>query len=164
MTASHGSVNKRTWTYKGKKRTAYAYCFTYEGKNGETLRARGQAPTRDEALAAMTARKAEQEREALEVSTPATAVTLGEYAEKWLETTKTIVAQRTWRNYTWSLGKHILPTLGASALPAVTRGDVKRLLDDKRAAGLGKNSVRLVRAALSALLADAVDGEVITVN
>jgi len=126
MTTSHGSVAKRTWIYQGQKRSAFAYCFTYTDAAGKTQPARGQADTRDGAHQAMIARKAELA--ATPAAPTATAVTLAEYADKWLMQTKATVAQRTHKNYTWSIKSHVLPTLGAKPLAEITRGDVVRLL------------------------------------
>jgi integrase len=62
------------------------------------------------------------------------------------------------------LKRHIRPTLGALSLPAITRGMVKDLLASKRASGLSKDSVRLIRATISALFVDAMDHELVTAN
>ena len=161
-TQSHGSVTKRGWIYNGAKRTAFAYCFTYTDAEGKTQRARGQADTREGAHAAMNARKAELV--APVAATPVAVMTLASFAEEWLEAIKGDIEQRTIKNYRWGLDKHILPVLGPKSLATITRGNVIQLLSDKRAAGLGKNTVRLLRATLSALLANAVDKELVAVN
>lgn len=62
------------------------------------------------------------------------------------------------------LKKHIRPTLGTLPLAEITRGQVKDLLATKRSEGLSKNAVRLVRATLSGLYADAIDAELVTAN
>jgi integrase len=160
MTASHGSINKRTWVYDGQRRTAYAYCFTYQ-KGGKKLRARGQAPSRDEAIKAMQAAKLEL-AQAAEVATAAP--TLAVYAQTWLAAIKPDIAQRTLKSYADLLRRHILPTLGEATLTAITRGDVMKLLAAKRASGLGKNTVRLIRATMSALFTDALDQELVTAH
>jgi hypothetical protein len=46
----------------------------------------------------------------------------------------------------------------------ITRAQVKDLLAARRAAGLGKNTVRLVRATLSVLFSDAVEDGLVPVN
>jgi integrase len=180
---SHGSVNRRTWKYcdkhnrmitkngsptscaadvcAGKKRERHEFCFTYV-KDGKTLRARGQAATRDEALEAMQTRKDEL---AKEPETPAPApVTLSEYVEKWLIAIKSSVAQRTLKSYRETLKRHVLPMLGTSPLASISRGQVMALLSTKRGDGLGKNTVRLIRAALSAVLTDALNEELIATH
>jgi integrase len=180
---SHGSVNRREWKYcekhrrvvtekgsptscaatvcSGKTRVAHEFCFTYT-RDGVTRRARGQAPTRAEALDAMEVRKAELSREPEpEVAAP---ITFNDYADKWLETIKSSVEPNTVSNYLRMLKNHARPTLGALALGAVTRGQIKDLLATKREAGLSKNSVRLLRAAISAMYSDAIDAELVTAN
>jgi integrase len=184
MTASHGSVSRRVWRYctthgrmvtqkgsptscaatecAGAKREKFEYCFTYQGKDGKTLRARGHAASRDEALEAMAARKAEL---AKEPEAPVVApITLDEYADRWLGEIASSVEPRTVSNYAGMLKNHVRPTLGVHALGAVTRGQIKTLLAKKREAGLSKDTVRLIRAAISAMYSDAVDAEVVTVN
>jgi integrase len=160
VTASHGNIHRREWDRGGKTRTAWEFAFTYQ-KDGKTLRARGQAPTRDEALQAMAARKAELAQAA---TAAAAAPTLAEYASKWLASIKPDVAQRTHVTYTDMFRRHVLPTLGATALPAITRGQIMALLSAKRAGGLGKNTVRLIRAAMSALFTDALNQELIAAH
>jgi integrase len=180
---SHGSVNRRTWKYcdkhnrmitkngsptscaadvcAGKKRERHEFCFTYM-KDGKTLRARGQAATRDEALEAMQARKDELAKEP-ETPTPAP-VTLNEYADRWLVEIASSVEPRTVESYRGMLKNHVRPSLGALPLPSITRGQVKSLLAKKREAGLSKDTVRLIRAAISALFSDAVDSELAPSN
>jgi integrase len=158
---SHGNVHRRDWTHAGKKRSAYEFSFTYT-KDGATRRARGQAATRAEALEAMEARKAELAKEP-EVAPPAT-VTLNEYADRWLVEIASSVEPRTVESYRGMLKNHVRPELGALALPSITRGQVKSLLAKKREAGLSKDTVRLIRAAISALFSDAVDSELVPWN
>jgi hypothetical protein len=70
----------------------------------------------------------------------------------------------TWRGYSESLQNHILLALGRLRLRGLRRRHVKQLLNDKRAAGYAPNGVRLIKAALSSLLTDAVDDELIEIN
>ncbi len=91
-------------------------------------------------------------------------VTLAAFADRWLVQIVHTVQPRTLASYTDTLRLHIRPTLGPSKVRALHRGHVKALLAVKRAAGLSQNSVRLIRATLSVLLADAIDDGVITVN
>ena len=62
------------------------------------------------------------------------------------------------------LKNHVRPALGELALISITRGQVKDLLAQKRAGGLAKDSVRLIRATISAIYADAQDAELVTTN
>jgi hypothetical protein len=59
---------------------------------------------------------------------------------------------------------HVLPVLGRRRLHEVHRRDVKALLNAKRANGYTPNGVRLMKAALSSMLTDAVDDELIEAN
>ena len=181
---SHGSINRRVWKYctehnrmvtkggsasscaasscAGKKRERFEYCFVYTGKDGTARRARGHAATRDEALSSMQARKDELLKVAEAPVPPAK--TLNAFADEWIETIKAGVEPRTVESYAGMLKRHIRPTLGALPLPSVTRGMVKDLLAAKRTSGLSKDSVRLIRATLSALFSDAMDHELVTAN
>jgi len=104
---SHGNVHRRDWEHAGKKRSAYEYSFTYYTKDGVTRRARGQATTRAEALEAMEARKAELGREPEPVAAPA--ITLDEYADKWLINIAPSIEKRTHQSYSGLLKNHIRP-------------------------------------------------------
>jgi integrase len=178
---SRGTVNRKVWKYceahqtmilksgpcaeakcKGKSRERFEFCFTYSGDDGVKRRARGQAPSKGEAETAMEARKAELTREPAPVVV--TPITLNEYADKWLTNVASSIERRTLQSYTGMLKNHIRPALGALALPAVTRAQVKDLLASKRASGLAKDSVRLIRSTISAIYADAQDAELVTVN
>jgi integrase len=62
------------------------------------------------------------------------------------------------------LKNHVRSALGPLALNAITRADVKDLLAKKRAGGLSEDSVRLIRATVSAIYADAIDRAVVAAN
>ena len=181
MKISRGTINRKVWKYcethqtmilksgpcaeakcKGKARERFEFCFTYVGDDGVKRRARGQALSKGEAESAMEARKAELSKEPEPVAAPA--ITLNEYADKWLVNVANSIERRTLQSYTGMLKNHIRPALGELALTAITRGQVKDLLAAKRAAGLAKDSVRLIRATISAIYADAQDAELVTAN
>ena len=67
-------------------------------------------------------------------------------------------------SYTDTLKRYIRPTLGAVPLAEITRARVKELLAGARTAGLGKNSVRIIRATLSVMFNDAVEDRLLTLN
>ena len=180
-TISRGTISRKTWKYcethqtmilkkgpcvdntcTGKRRERYEYCFTYIGADGIKRRARGQAPSKGEAEAAMDRRKAELSRAPEPVVAPP--ITLNEYADKWLANVANSIERRTHQSYTGMLKNHIRPALGELALTAITRGQVKDLLAKKRASGLAKDSVRLIRATISAIYADAQDAELVSAN
>jgi len=90
-------------------------------------------------------------------------ISLKEYANRWLASVQDQLAQRTIRSYSQLFELHIIPVLGSMKVRELRRRDVKRLLAEKRQT-LGKNSVRLIKAALSTVLSQAVEEEIITVN
>ena len=91
-------------------------------------------------------------------------ITVRDYAERWLRVVVHEIKPRTLMGYRQQLRLHILPAFGRMRVRELHRGTIKAFLTDKRAGGLGKNSVRLIRAALSAMLSSAVDDAIITAN
>src|SRR5215472_10716920 len=97
-------------------------------------------------------------------------ITLAEYATRWLQAASGQLAPITYQNYQQHLTLHILPTLGALRVADLRRKHVKDLLttlrSTKNAQGrpFAKNSLRLIKAALSSVLSDAVDDEILFVN
>jgi integrase len=91
--------------------------------------------------------------------------TVNEYAEAWFRaiTTEGAVKPRTITSYRQLYRLHVAPTLGATRLRDLSRRNVKDLLNAKREQlsknerKLSKNTVRLIRATLSVMLAEAVD-------
>ena len=100
-------------------------------------------------------------------------LTLREYAEKWLTTFEPELGAVNFRRYKHDLERHVLPSkLGKKKLADIKPGDVTAFLREKRAevrtvkdkeSGEEKeveryapNTVRLMRAALSVVLSDAV--------
>jgi integrase len=101
-------------------------------------------------------------------------ITVEAYADRWLEQIAGSLAPKTLASYRDLLRLHIKPTLKAMKVRRVHRGMIKTLLAEKRRPvtqpdgtqkpGLGKNSVRLIRATLSVMLADAVDDGLLRAN
>jgi integrase len=91
-------------------------------------------------------------------------ITVDAYADRWLKQIGASVEPRTLECYTENLRLHIRPAFGNARVRALHRGHIKALLAKKRADGLSKNSVRLIRATLSVMLGDAVDDGVLMVN
>jgi len=113
-------------------------------------------------------------------------LTVRGYAERWLAggSTQELEA-KTRESYRQLLDSHVLPILGHLKLRELHRRHVKALVAAKRAArlprkttkdvaradaeapasgGYSKNTVRLIRAALSTVLSDAVDDGYLTTN
>ncbi len=98
-------------------------------------------------------------------------VTLSVYAANWLDNVVIdSVEPRTVEQYRQMLNAHILPfkfdghSLGSMSLRDIHRRHVKAMLNSKRKDGYAKDTVRHIRAALSSLLTDAVDDEIIDLN
>jgi len=98
-------------------------------------------------------------------------VTLTEYADYWLGSITANIEPRTIENYRQLLKAHAEPfkleggrTLGALRLKDLKLRHIKALITAKRKEGYSKATVRLIRAALSSLLTDAVSDELISTN
>ncbi len=143
------------WRRKRKRKAAWIADY----RDASGVRRRLTASTR-QAAEDLLAEKIQETRRGFTRS----AVTLTEYKQRWLERIAATLAPRTLRSYRELLEQHVLPTLGASKLQEIRRRHVKDLLADKSNAGLSKNTVRLIRTALSVLLGDAVDDELLEVN
>jgi integrase len=91
-------------------------------------------------------------------------VTLNSFADRWLKAITPDLKPRTVLSYTQLLDCHVRPAFGAKKLHDIERGDLKRLLNEKRTSGLSKNTVRLIRATVSALFAEAIDEGIVTAN
>jgi hypothetical protein len=90
-------------------------------------------------------------------------ITLKAYAERWLATVATELKPSTVRSYRQLLHLHLVPVFG-DKLGEITRERVKQMLAAKRSSGLSKNTVRLIRACLSTVLAEALDDELVKAN
>lgn len=88
---------------------------------------------------------------------------LADYAERWLTERAHDLEPITLVSYRERLEGHVLPELGRLRLSAITPGHVRRFLLAERAR-YAPNGVRLMRAALSSLLSDAVADELIPAN
>jgi site-specific recombinase XerC len=95
---------------------------------------------------------------------PVACPTLNEYADRWLVDIAANIAPKTLSSYRDTLARYIRPTLGAIELDQIQRGQIKALLAAKRNAGLGKNSIRIIRAMLSVMLNDAIEDGVLEVK
>jgi integrase len=91
-------------------------------------------------------------------------ITVAAYAEQWLARVAPDLRRQTLQSYAQLLRLYILPALGSLRIRALHRGVIRALLAEKRAAGLSKNTVRLIRATLSVLLTDAVDDGLLLAN
>jgi len=125
-------------------------------------RIRPAASTREEAenLLALKIRESRQAAPVLEYPD----ICLSEFGTRWLETVESELESRTFRSYRQLLRLRVLPALGHFRVRDTHRGHLKSLLAEKRRRGYAKNTVRLIRAAISSLHSDAVDDGIIQSN
>jgi integrase len=90
--------------------------------------------------------------------------TLAQYADRWLHLITHTVKPRTLASYAGMVRLHLLPAFGTWRVQYLDKGTIKNLLANKLAAGLSRNTVRILHATLRALLAAAVDDGVIVAN
>src|SRR5215470_18507091 len=120
------------------------------------------------------AEKIGESRQGVQRPNADTNITVERYADLWLEQVSANIAPKTLESYRDLLRLHIRPALGITKVRQVHRGMIKALLAEKRKPvtrpdgtvkpGLGKNTVRLIRATLSVMLADAVDDGLLRTN
>jgi integrase len=113
------------------------------------------------------ARKAEVELELARSNgrwTPPVKVTLREYAEQWLAARAPGLRPSTVAEYGRILEREILPRFGHLPLAAITRSQLKAYAAERAADGLSANTVRNHLAPLRALIASAVDDELLRAN
>ncbi len=91
-------------------------------------------------------------------------VTVAEYGERWLRESASRLKARTLRSYTGLFRVHIAPVFGQMKVAQLHRSHVKRLLVEKHEHGLSKDTIRLIRATISAIYAAAIDDGVAIVN
>jgi hypothetical protein len=113
------------------------------------------------------ARKAEVELELARSQgrwTPPVSITLAEYAEQWLAGRGPALRAPTLAEYRRILDRELLPRFGHLPLAAVTRSQLKAYAAERAAEGLSANTIRNDLAPLRALLASAVDDELLRAN
>src|SRR6266516_361599 len=145
---------------------------TYEATyyvNG--LRRRVLAESREAVSSKVANLLKEAESEPEETSAWDPDVSLSVYAEHWLDNVLIEnIEPTTVRQYRQLLSAHVVPfqtegrPLGGMKIRDIRRRHIKALLISKRKDGYAKDTVRYIRAALSSLLTDAVDDEIIELN
>ena len=84
-------------------------------------------------------------------------LTASAYATSWLEHIRKTISPRTHRSYAQVLRLYIVPLIGDEPLLALHEKVVGEILHTWMESGRSVNTVRLIRATLSAMCADAVD-------
>lgn len=113
------------------------------------------------------ARKAEVELELARTHgrwTPPIKITLREYGEQWLASRAPALRSSTAAEYRRILEREILPRFGQLPLAAISRSQLKAYAAERAAEGLSANTVRNHLAPLRAILASAVDDELLRAN
>ena len=91
--------------------------------------------------------------------------TIKEYAEAHMKRLKkTSLKETTVNRYTGDLRNHIIPYFGHLPIDGITRKALKQFFGEKVEAGLRRDSIRNIRAALSSMLSEALDEELIQAN
>ena len=148
------SIRKR----RGTRKTRWTIDYRDAGGRRHRLTATSQAEAED-----LLADKIRESRQPGTYSADRE-ITVHDYHDRWLRVVAHEIKPRTLMGYRQQFRLHILPALGRVRVRELHRGTIKAFLIDKRAGGLGKNSVRLIRAALSAMLSSAVDDAIIAAN
>ena len=78
-------------------------------------------------------------------------MTIAEYGERWLRESASRLKVRTLWSYTGLFRLHVAPAFAQMKVAQLHRSHVKRLLVDKHELGLSKDTIRLVRATISAI-------------
>jgi integrase len=86
-------------------------------------------------------------------------ITLDEFAERWLKQIESTVTPRTVESYRQILDLYIRPIIGEHRMVDLDEGIIGRLFSAWAEQGRSANTVRLIRATLSAMCADAADSE-----
>ena len=133
-----------------------------DGEDAAGRRCRETFRTRDEAEEFLAERIKESREAAPVFENPN--ITVAEYAPRYLDQSAAEVEPRTLASTKQILRLHVLPVFGPLKVRDVHRQHVKTFVLAKAQAGLAKNTVRLIRAALSAMLSAAVDDGIIRAN
>ena len=100
-------------------------------------------------------------------------VTLRVYVDEWRNRVEPDYQPKTFRSYVQMLDDHVVPALGKRRVREISRLDVKRFLENKRRQGFmrgekqheyARNTLRLMKASLSVVLADAADDGLLATN
>jgi integrase len=127
-------------------------------RDSEGHRRHRQFATKDEADNFLVQER-QRERQAHPFVSSDQAITLGQYADRWIKAIKGTVAERTRASYAQIFDLYVRPTLGAERLVDLEEAAIGGLLSEWAKRGKSSNTVRLIRAILSAMYADAADPE-----
>lgn len=159
MAKSRDGITKVTSDRTAK--VSYQARLTFVDFSGQRQWVSGTFPTRKLATEFLVSQKAARQQG--QYIAPSR-ITLGEYAEQWLERHAQSWASSTayTRRKQWE--KHLAPRLGGMRLTSITRATCQFVVDDLGKAGLGPQSIRNYHALMSGILGSALDDELIPRN
>jgi integrase len=142
-------------------------CWAVDYRDATGKRIRLTAPTRQDAEI-LLAEKIKEVKEEHPTVVALRDMTLKEYAERWSERVKGEIEEKTWRSYQQNLDRHVIPALGHLKIRDIRVSHVAQFLAEKRKARYGagegnpgkpysQTALRLMKAALSTVLTDAVE-------
>jgi integrase len=99
----------------------------------------------------------EEERQAKPAPSVLANITVEKFSELWLNIIKPTIASKTYNSYAQILKLYILPIIGNELMLVIHEGTIGTLLTSWTTKGKSPNTVRLIRACLSAMFADAAD-------
>jgi integrase len=79
------------------------------------------------------------------------------WAERWIDITQHEVRPTTWKTNVGCIRKWVIPNIGHRRLSALTRADVRRVIDAQRQAGLAPSSIVRTHAVLMSMLKAAAE-------
>lgn len=98
-----------------------------------------------------------EELQAKPETSVASEITVEEFAKTWLLHVAPTISEKTLASYRQILKLYILPVIGQERMLSLHEGTVGNLLSSWTTAGKSANTVRLIRATLSVIFADAAD-------
>lgn len=139
-------------------------CWAVDYRDATGKRIRLTATTRQQAED-LLANKIKECKETHPFATDVRDMSLRDYVTRWSERVRGEIEEKTWRSYKQNLDYHVVPALGHLKVRDITLSHIAHFLADKRKARYGKGegkpysrtALRLMKAALSSVLTDAVE-------
>jgi len=153
-----------------KRKDRDTWIVDYRDRNGKRVRL--AAPSRQDAED-LLADKNKEKRDGTVLTDSDRDITVETYSKRWLAAMQLEIEPKTLRGYVQSFEASIIPFMGHMKIREVRVSDIKSLLRGKQSTGFGKNknqayaknSIRLVKAAISSMLTDAVEEDgIISIN
>jgi integrase len=153
------SVRERTWTYKGKQRSAWLVDYT----DADGKRRNKQFDTKREALD-WSAQTRIEIKQGVHVA-DGDSITIAEAGKLWIATCRSNELERsTLGQYQRHLDLHITPLIGTTKLNKLNLPAVRAFQDKMREAGRSAALTRKVVTSLGSIVADAMERGLVTHN